>query len=375
MPYIQRSYILIGVGFFVFWIYAIPGHSALPNSSPPECPVKLTVVEVSEGPVIKKGDPGTEDNKYGLETGCVFKQGKLYHLFTAEMIDDPLWVKMRFGHWTSPDRVNWTRINTLAKSSGDQTGIDLKAAIWSPMPFYDEKSERWHMYYVGYRSNPDDGSGWCVLYDSRIIHAVSQTPGLEGLDGPWKDIGIALKPDWEPWKENGSQPWEGLQGVDSMSPPYKVGNKWLAFYGSAQMQVEHKRNKDYPQWGVGLAEAPTLTGPWKRCAEGNPMPFGNFAENPIVTPLPDGAYMLVCDAASLGIGYAWSPDGLRWSHMETIEIPNDKAWWGNRVTRTPLGLVPESDGSYTVFFMIRNKIDEWGWWQELAFIRVKKDEK
>ena len=230
------------------------------------------------------------------------------------------------------------------------------------------------MYYVGYRVTIGDVGGLNkAIPEGRVIHAVSQTPGPGGLDGPWKDVGIALEPDWEPWKKNGSQPWEGTQGVDSMSPPYKAGGKWLAFYGSAQMQAENKRNKDYPLWCVGLAEAPVPTGPWKRRAEGNPMPFGNFAENPIVTPLSDGTYMLVYDSGSLG--YAWSPDGLRWSCNGNIEIPNGKAWWGDRVTRTPLGLVPESDGTYTVFFAVRDKIDKWGWWQELAFVRVKTDRK
>jgi hypothetical protein len=110
----------------------------------------------------------------------------------------------------------------MVESSGDQTGTDLKAAVWAPMPFYDEASKRWNMYYVAYRSKPNDDGGWYVNYDGRIIRAISQTPGPAGLKGPWKDAGIALEPDWEPWKEKRSQPWEGLQGTDSMSPPYAV---------------------------------------------------------------------------------------------------------------------------------------------------------
>ena len=33
----------------------------------------LKVVEVHEGPIIKKGDLGTEGNKYGFEGGRAFK--------------------------------------------------------------------------------------------------------------------------------------------------------------------------------------------------------------------------------------------------------------------------------------------------------------
>jgi hypothetical protein len=331
--------------------------------------VTLAVVEVSPGPVIKQGDPGTEGNKFGLEGGCVFKHEGLYHLFTSEMMADPYAAKMRLGHWTSPDRMKWTRSDPMVESSGDQTGTDLKAAVWAPMPFYDEASKRWNMYYVAYRSKPNDDGGWYVNYDGRIIRAISQTPGPAGLKGPWKDAGIALEPDWEPWKEKRSQPWEGLQGTDSMSPPYAVGGKWLAFYGSAQTQNRGK-NPAYKMWSVGLAEASAPTGPWKRRAEGNPMPFGDFAENPIVSRLPDGSYLMVCDAGV--VGYAWSADGLNWSRAQKIQIPKTMSVWWDGGTRTPLGCNAEADGSYTIFFMAHRKGVSW---QELGFIRATVEKK
>ena len=237
---------LVGIAFLAFFqtsnISAAvdAAVSADAPATPPKCPVKLTLIELSPGPVLKQGDPGTEGNKFGVEGGCVFKHQGLYHFFTSEEMGDPYWVKMRLGHWTSPDRVKWTRSDTITESSGEQNGINLKAAPWAPMPFYDEQAKLWNMYYVAYRSKAKPGlnPGWYGNYDGRIVRAVSQTPGPNGLKGPWKDVEIALEPDWESWKKNGSQPWEGLQGVDSMSPPFSVGDKWLAFYGSCQTQGE-----------------------------------------------------------------------------------------------------------------------------------------
>ena len=59
-----------------------------------------------EGPVIKKGDPGTEHNKYGFECGHAFKYKGEYHLFTAELCGDPKIVKMMMAHWKSADGIS-----------------------------------------------------------------------------------------------------------------------------------------------------------------------------------------------------------------------------------------------------------------------------
>ena len=53
------------------------------------------IVKVHEGPIIKKRDAGTEDNKYGFEGGRAFKYKGEYHLFTSERFEDPDLVKMR----------------------------------------------------------------------------------------------------------------------------------------------------------------------------------------------------------------------------------------------------------------------------------------
>ena len=92
--------------------------------------IRLQVLEVHNGPVIKKGDKGTEHNKYGFEGGRAFKYKGEYQLFTAERHGDPLLVKMRLAHWKSEDGIKWDRVSTLFESSGDFSGIDKAASIW-----------------------------------------------------------------------------------------------------------------------------------------------------------------------------------------------------------------------------------------------------
>lgn len=66
-------------------------------------------------------------------------------------------------------------------------------------------------------------------WNGEIMHAVSSVAGRTGIGGPYNDVGVVLKPD------NGTQPWEGLQGTDSISPPFLLpdNSTWAAFYGSS----------------------------------------------------------------------------------------------------------------------------------------------
>ena len=157
---------------------------------------------------------------------------------------------------------------------------------------------------------------------------------------------MLLRPDKD------SQPWEGLQGTDSFFP-YRVGNRWLGFYGSAN--TEHK---PIEHWRVGLVEAAQLAGPWKRYAGTNPVKeFSDFnvgksfAENPIVTRLEDGGYMTMFDNEyPNGIGYSWSPDGLHWMWGKNLVLqPKGASFWADRI-RTPLGLVAEGNSLFTLFY-------------------------
>ena len=256
------------------------------------------------------------------------------------MTGDPLWVKTKLAHWSSNDRVHWKRISTLYESSGEFAGQDPRAALWGPMFVYDNQSQVWDLVYVAYRCAPNTKTEWRNNYEGTIWLAVSKVKGPTGIDGPYADADVILRPD------AGSQPWEGLQGTDSFFP-YQVGKRWLGFYGSANTEhlpLEH--------WRVGLAEATRLAGPWKRCTGINPVNIEQrFAENPIVTRLDNGSYIAVYDNDHPNaIGSTWSADGLHWMPGRSLVVqPKGKGFWAAEV-RTPLGLVAEGGGRFTLFY-------------------------
>src|SRR5699024_12373215 len=82
-----------------------------------------------------------------------------------------------------------------------------------------------------------------------------------------------------------------------------------------------------------------------------------FIVNPIVSLRPNGVYIAIYDGGpdSWGLhlpnmfGYSLSLDGLHWteSHYFPIRTKVDK-WWD--IMRTPMGLIPEGNGVYTVVY-------------------------
>jgi hypothetical protein len=304
----------------------------------------LIVVKRHPEPVLTVRSEGAEGNKYGFEGGRVVKVQNIYHLFTSEMVGDPHWVKMRLAHWASTDRIHWKRSATLYESSGDFTGHDPRAALWSPMPVFDPDAKRWNLFYVAYQAAPDTGHEWLTNHEGRIWRAVSETPGWDGIGGPYRDAGIVLE------RGKDSDPWEGLQGTDSFFP-YRAGGKWYALYGSA-----HTESLPISLWQVGLASAASLGGPWIRCTDLNPLRTEpRFIENPIVTRLTDGTYVAVYDNHQPNeVGYAVSTDGIHWSSGQHLIVQTGNGIWASEV-RTPLGLVEEGNGQYTLFYTANEK--------------------
>lgn len=300
----------------------------------------MTLVDQHPRPALAKGMPGTENNKYGFEGGRVIFHNGAYHLFVSEMIADVKWAKTRLAHWTSPDKIHWQRLSTIRESSGDHTGKDPKAALFLPIPIYDDRLQRWTLFYSAFKSAPNGGGKWLLNHDGRIWRALSQIPGPDGLGGLYKDQSIIL----EPGKD--SDPWEGLQGVDSFFP-FQIDGAWHAFYGSAQTQ---KWPCDF--WGVGLAKAPKLSGPWKRMSSRNPVLIDKrWVENLHVLKLPTGPYIAVFDATPQGraIGYTSSPDGLNWNPARYIPLDSGENNWLKQ-PRTPISLLLRNDGLLDVFF-------------------------
>lgn len=305
---------------------------------------ELAVTRQIDHPILTIHSAGAEANKYGFEGGRVVKLNGVYHLFTSEMVGDPHWVKMRLAHWTSRDQIHWHRVATVRESSGDFTGRDPKAALWSPMPVFNPGENRWNLFYVAYHAAPDTDREWLTNHEGRIWRAVSEVPSMNGIGGPYRDAGIIMQ------RGGDSDKWEGLQGTDSFFP-YLVGDRWYAFYGSARTE-----SLPISLWQVGLAQASSLSGPWKRCSELNPARIEpRFIENPIVTPLTHGGYIAVYDNHQPNeIGYAFSPDGVHWGAGQHLVVQSGKAVWATEV-RTPLGLVDEGNGVFTLFYTANEK--------------------
>jgi hypothetical protein len=177
---------------------------------------------------------------------------------------------------------------------------------------------------------------------------MSEVPGPAGIGGPYNDQGIILAPGPQ------SESWEGLQGTDSFFP-FPVGEAWYAFYGSAKtgrLPIE--------SWLVGLAQAPALEGPWKRCPELNPAPIEKrFIENPIVLLERPGLYLAVYDNDQPdSIGYSFSTDGIRWSPGRSLQIQPQPGSWSKEV-RTPLGLIPGDKNEFTLFYSGFEQKPDW----------------
>lgn len=319
--------------------------------------------------VIDEGMPGTEDIQGGFEGGRVVKVGDTYHMFPTERAGEKGVdyyydrVKTKIGHWTSKDAIHWKRESTIYQASGvyavtedDNPMNDRRSAIWSYMPVFNEKANKWYGYYLAYTVHkeiePNHSFG-------RIWRCESTVEGINGIGGPYKDMGIIMEPGLD------SQPWEGRQGVASFFP-YKVGDKYFGFYSGAYPFASWA---DYPKksgkgWFVALAESKSLEGPWTRLNKGlEPIKtiHPQFVENPIVSQLPNGLYIAIFDGGPEGwghhlpnmIGYSLSKDGINWGEARylPIETKVDK-WWD--IMRTPLCLIPEGNDVYTIVY---NAID------------------
>jgi len=256
------------------------------------------------------------------------------------MYKAPVWVKMRLGYWTSTDKVNWTRVSTIRESSGKFEGKDPRAALWSPLPVWDEAQNVWNLFYVCYKAAPNTADKFYLNHEGRIQRSVSAVKGKEGISGPYIDKEIVMEPGAE------TQAWEGLQGIDSFFP-WKVGTKWYAFYGSAKTEV-----KPVEYWRVGMASADSLGGKWLR-DKNNPSEIETYdIENPIVDKLSDKLWIGVYDQVSTApqlIGYTFSNDGIHWGKGETLNLYPDGNGWCKDI-RTPLGVIDEGNGKLTIFF-------------------------
>ena len=305
------------------------------------------VIAVST-PVIDSIHPHAKGNKYGFEGGRIVEIGDTLHWVTAEMSGDPKLVKMSIAHWKCRRGTDeWKRVSTLYESSGEFAGKDTRAALWGPMPIFDAENNEWNLFYVSYRAKENTDSAWYLNHDGKIWRSVSSFKGINGIGGPYVNDTVIMS-----WGK-ASDSWEGLQGTDSFFP-YKVKNKWLAFYGSAQTQYVPCKF-----WGVGLAAASSLKGPWKRKSTLNPVNFkSKFAENPVVCTYKKNKLIALLDGGHINqnFGYSVSINDTTWQPASFIKTDNHpNRWW--TLMRTPLCILDDADGTYTVYFTAFTKND------------------
>jgi len=313
--------------------------------------IHLDVLQEHIGPLISKGYPGVEDNKGGFETGCVIKENGIFHMLINEMFGKPH-IDMRVAHWTSADGTVWKREGTIVESINGRSPINPRAEVWLTGAAFDEVENRWNIFYVTY-SGGDGASGEIAGsdYGGKIWRAASVKPGRNGLGGPYLDVDIIMRIDEH------SLPWEGQQGVDSFFP-WQVGDQWYGFYGS------HNHIPKGP-WLVGLAQAPSLAGPWHRLPGYSPTPIvKEFIENPVVQEIAPHRWLALYDSnAPNAVGYSFSADGLHWTQEKILVVQSEKNRWsgdnGLWDVRTPLGLLPQDDGTWILIYTAKLKTERY----------------
>ncbi len=312
--------------------------------------VTLTVVEQHADALIKRGDPGTDVAVNGVENGLLLKLGTQYHFFTS-IYTSRGWTLFGNGYWTSPDGIKWTLAKVLQMSGPDRTGEDVRTDFWEPIPVYDSKEERWNLFYASGRW-PNSKRGW----EGRIWRAVSKTKGMEGIGGPWEERGEIDNGPRDPWESPHVSTWF----------PFFCHGRWLVYYGSSPCSGRTM------WWKVGLAEAPSLNGPWKRLSAHNPLRMTNDLgeESPRVFHLRSGRYLCLFDVIKnpnhpratasgenekqtvfthLAMGYSDSADGVHWSDARFLSLHGDGKLWVKHM-RCPVGLLEEKDGTYTIYY-------------------------
>jgi hypothetical protein len=319
----------------------------------------LQVIPESVVTIVNSSHPGSVGNKHGYEDGSVVRVGNVTHMMVSELIDDPMWIRMRLGHWMTTELggdSGWTRIGTLVldgkemistANCSDPNDVRHNAALWSPTMYFED--DAWYMNWVGYNC----GKGYSnANTNGEIKLAKSSILGSSGVGGPFVSQVSALLAH-----DESSQPWEGKQGVDSFFP-FRSGaaeKQLLAFYGSSPF--------GWP-WNVGLARSKSgsIRGPWERLPHGNPLALnGGHTENPIVLQIDgntstDSVMVMVHDfvaaANKKGFGMSVSSDGgVSWGNSTVVEVPGG--------CEAPLGILPSLShpGGVTVWWNKRGSYD------------------
>ena len=311
---------------------------------------ELQLVSLHHQPIISKNTKGAEDVKFGFEGGTSVKVKNRYYIFTTEIFDEQKTAAVRLALWKSKDGIKFKRHYQMTETNynWNDTTSNLMSP-WSPMLVFDSLKNRWSAFHVGYKRKP--GSPDVYNMSGRIRRYDAVKNGVNGIKGPYK-VGNWLDIDAK------GPSWEGGAGILSFSA-FPVGDKWYGFIGSNTVPVIQSpesvggvmtipESKTY--FRASLAVADSITGRWERVSELNPVLMDNeFIENCIVKKISDQLYINLYDGANkYELSYAISKDGIHWNKEQIMKIPKAPEWL--YAMRTPLGLIPEGNDIYTIYF-------------------------
>jgi hypothetical protein len=328
-------------GCFIFCIACSPKSTVKTFND-----VRLEVVELFPDPIIKKGDAGTEDNKFGFEGGTCRKVNGVYYLFTTEVFDEPKTAAVRLAIWKSDNGLKFQKHSVIVETNRNWEDTTHRMSPWTPNAVFDSLRNVWSVFHVAYSRKPNSNNVFNMT--GKIFRYDSQVKGSDGIGGPYIEGGwleIDRKPDW----------WEGPGEIVSFYP-YRIGNEWWAFYGgnSVPNQVAtsgtlNPNTKNIFYAGL-LKSKGGLTDKWERQSQLNPVLMDpEFIENSNITKVAPDLYINLYDGANLQeISYAWSTDGIHWGKEQLIKLANAPAWIKN--TRTPLSLIDEGENIYSIYF-------------------------
>lgn len=340
-------------------------------SSAPAKPhrLRMEVVRSLPTPVIGKDTPGMESIPGGFEGGSSVKvmvNGKPeYHLF-AHGYPRLDWSQSRLEHWVSPDGVNFRRASVLQENFRDEKA-GMNHIFCSPVPFYDEKSERWNLIYCEFVAE----STWTG--DSATIwRAQSKTPGKEGIGGPYDFENRSVFVPKHCAKIGAITPL-----ATACSAPFQVQDgRWAVFVSTDFVIKDEKTGARRQQkWPVMLKFAASPLGPFDPPKEAVVPPLIEptaFVENPMPIkvrgPKTGRDYwvsvydFLAPEVTSFSpknvFGFSWSADGENWptENGQTVNIDDglksgERGWWrGDWAVRTPHQMIDEGDGTYSIYF-------------------------
>jgi hypothetical protein len=262
------------------------------------------------------------------------------------VFDIPKTAAVRMAIWKSTDGISFRKHSVILSTNRNWQDSTYQMSPWSPITVFDTGRNVWSVFYVGYRRKPNSTNVFNM--SGRIFRLDSKVKGVNGIGGPYKPGGRLMidgKPDW----------FEGPGEIVSFYP-YQVANEWWGFYGanSVPSHVDASGTLDPNAKNIFYAalikSEGGLTDKWVRQSSLNPVKMDpEFIENTVVTKIHDSLYIAVYDGANAQeISYACSKDGIRWGLEQLIRIPGAPAMI--KASRTPLCLINEGKGVYTIYF-------------------------